>query len=105
MPFKSPPSLQVSIDLPHRGTVTGMGIPEGITLICGGGFHGKSTLLQALQLAVYDHIPGKRDIDSGRDRDIGTDTDTDTQTHRHTDTQPHRHRHTKTERQQEALSY
>ena len=58
VPFKSPPSMSVSIPLPHRGTVSGMGIPEGITLIVGGGFHGKSTLLQALQMGVYDHIPG-----------------------------------------------
>ena len=44
--------------LPNRGIVTGMAIPQGVTLIVGGGFHGKSTLLQALELGVYDHIPG-----------------------------------------------
>ncbi|WP_028648998.1 ABC-ATPase domain-containing protein [Nocardiopsis sp. CNT312] len=58
VPFDSPASLRVSVDLPHRGTVTGMGVPEGITLIVGGGFHGKSTLLHALERGVYDHIPG-----------------------------------------------
>ncbi|MFI6574770.1 ABC-ATPase domain-containing protein [Nocardiopsis sp. NPDC050513] len=58
VPFESPASLRVSVDLPHRGTVTGMGVPEGITLIVGGGFHGKSTLLHALERGVYDHIPG-----------------------------------------------
>jgi len=59
VPFQSPPSLQTSFTLPNAGvTVTGMGIPAGITLICGGGFHGKSTLLEALQLAVYWKIPG-----------------------------------------------
>jgi len=59
VPFQSPPSLQTSFTLPNAGaTVTGMGIPKGITLICGGGFHGKSTLLEALQLAVYPKIPG-----------------------------------------------
>jgi len=56
--FQSPPSLQRQFALPHRGTVTGMAIPQGITLIVGGGFHGKSTLLQALQLGVYNVIPG-----------------------------------------------
>ncbi|GAA1085663.1 ABC-ATPase domain-containing protein [Nocardiopsis metallicus] len=56
--FTSPESLRVSIELPHRGTVTGMGVPEGITLIVGGGFHGKSTLLHALERGVYDHVPG-----------------------------------------------
>lgn len=56
--FVSPDSLRVSMELPHKGTITGMGIPEGITLIVGGGYHGKSTLLNALQLGVYDHIAG-----------------------------------------------
>jgi len=58
IPFKSPQSLRVSITLPHCGTVTGMGIPTGVTLIVGGGYHGKSTLLNALQLGVYNHIAG-----------------------------------------------
>jgi predicted ABC-class ATPase len=35
-----------------------MGIPKGVTLIVGGGYHGKSTLLQALERCVYPHIPG-----------------------------------------------
>lgn len=56
--FHSPESLRVTIALPHRGEITGMGVPEGITLIVGGGYHGKSTLLQALQLGVYNHIAG-----------------------------------------------
>ena len=46
------------MDLPHRGTITGMGIPCGITLIVGGGYHGKSTLLNALELGIYNHISG-----------------------------------------------
>jgi predicted ABC-class ATPase len=46
------------VDLPHRGVVSGMGIPRGVTLIVGGGFHGKSTLLVALERGVYPHIPG-----------------------------------------------
>lgn len=58
IPFKSPESLRVKVDLPNRGPVTGMGIPKGITLIVGGGYHGKSTLLRALELGVYNHIPG-----------------------------------------------
>ncbi len=58
VPFVSPPSLRVSLDLPNRGAVTGMGIPKGITLIVGGGFHGKSTLLAALERGVYNHVPG-----------------------------------------------
>jgi len=56
--FKSPPELEVKLDLPHRGEVKGMGVRKGVTLVVGGGFHGKSTLLEALQVGVYDHVPG-----------------------------------------------
>ena len=58
LPFEAPESLRVAIDLPHRGRVEGMGIPRGITLIVGGGYHGKSTLLKALQEGVYNHVAG-----------------------------------------------
>ena len=58
VPFMSPQSLRVSMELPHEGTIYGMGIPAGITLIVGGGYHGKSTLLNALELGVYNHISG-----------------------------------------------
>lgn len=57
-PFTSPESMRVTLELPHRGRVRGMGIRRGITLIVGGGYHGKSTLLKALQEGVYDHIAG-----------------------------------------------
>lgn len=56
VPFHSPESLEVEFDCPHR-KVRGMGIPEGVTLIVGGGYHGKSTLLDAIALGVYNHIP------------------------------------------------
>ena len=56
--FISPQSLRVNMDLPHKGKITGMGVPRGITLIVGGGYHGKSTLLTALELGVYNHIAG-----------------------------------------------
>jgi predicted ABC-class ATPase len=58
VPFRSPEEFRVRVRLPNRGAVTGMGIPEGVTLVAGGGFHGKSTLLQALSWGVYDHAPG-----------------------------------------------
>ncbi len=58
IPFSSPDSLAVTLQLPHRGALRGMGIPKGITLIAGGGYHGKSTLLKALERGVYDHIAG-----------------------------------------------
>ncbi|PNV59784.1 hypothetical protein C0033_22050 [Clostridium sp. chh4-2] len=56
--FQSPSSMEVTIDLPYHGPITGMGIKKGVTLIVGGGFHGKSTVLEALELGVYNHIPG-----------------------------------------------
>jgi predicted ABC-class ATPase len=58
IPFRSPASLQVKVSLPHAGEITGMGVPSGVTLVVGGGYHGKSTLLAALELGVYNHIPG-----------------------------------------------
>lgn len=63
VPFASPPELRVVLHTPHSGAVTGMGIPEGLTVIVGGGFHGKSTLLAAVARGVYDHAPG-----DGRER-------------------------------------
>lgn len=65
IPFESPESLKTEIDLPYAGKITGMGIPEGITLLAGGGYHGKSTLLQAIEMGVYNHIDG-----DGRERSI-----------------------------------
>ena len=56
--FKSPESLAVTLTLPHRGKLRGMGICKGITVIVGGGYHGKSTLLKAIERGVYDHISG-----------------------------------------------
>ena len=56
--FVSPKELEVTLDLPRGRRITGMGIRRGVTLIVGGGYHGKSTLLGALELGVYDHIAG-----------------------------------------------
>lgn len=61
--FAAPDALRVTLAAPNAGAVTGLGIPRGITLIVGGGFHGKSTLLTALELGIYDHVPG-----DGRER-------------------------------------
>ncbi len=63
LPFKAPESLARTITLPNTGEVRGLGIGHGVTLIVGGGFHGKSTLLHALERGVYNHIPG-----DGRER-------------------------------------
>ena len=60
--FQTPEMLRVEFTCPNRGLITGMGIPEGVTLIVGGGYHGKSTLLRAIELGVYNHIP-----DDGRE--------------------------------------
>ena len=69
VPFISPESLRITMNLPHKGKIIGMGIPQGITLIVGGGYHGKSTLLNALELGVYNHIAG-----DGREYVITDDT-------------------------------
>lgn len=69
VPFKAPESMEVTLQLPHYGTIKGMGIKRGITLIVGGGYHGKSTLLKALELGVYNHIAG-----DGREYVITDDT-------------------------------
>ncbi len=61
--FAAPPELAVQLEAPHAGTVRGMGLPEGVDLIVGGGFHGKSTLLDALADGVWDHVP-----DDGREQ-------------------------------------
>jgi predicted ABC-class ATPase len=57
VPLFSPPSLETSFDTPNSGIITGMGIPRGVTLIVGGGYHGKSTLLRAVERGVYNQIP------------------------------------------------
>ncbi len=69
VPLAVPDSLRVEMDLPFRGSMIGMGIPEGVTLIIGGGYHGKSTLLSALEQGVYNHIAG-----DGREYAITEDT-------------------------------
>lgn len=63
VPSVSPPELEVELKVPDSSPVKGMGIPRGISLIVGGGFHGKSTLLRAIERGVYNHIPG-----DGRER-------------------------------------
>jgi predicted ABC-class ATPase len=66
-PFRAPDALRVSLGLPNGREVTGLGVPAGVTLIVGGGFHGKSTLLRSIELGVYEHIPG-----DGRERVVTT---------------------------------
>lgn len=58
VPFESPETLKVTLETPHHGPISGLGIRKGITLIAGGGYHGKSTLLEAIEKGVYDHIAG-----------------------------------------------
>ncbi len=58
LPLEAPASLAVELELPHKGLVRGLGVPEGITVIVGGGYHGKSTLLSAIATGIYNHLPG-----------------------------------------------
>lgn len=61
--FEAPPELRREVTLPHAGRVAGLALDPGVVLLCGGGFHGKSTLLRALAAAVVPHISG-----DGRER-------------------------------------
>lgn len=56
--FYAPDSMRKTVKLPHKGEITGMAIKEGITLIVGGGYHGKSTLLNGLETGIYHHVKG-----------------------------------------------
>jgi predicted ABC-class ATPase len=58
LPFRSPEEDRITLELPHRGKISGMAVRRGVTLIIGGGYHGKSTLLKALERGVYNHIAG-----------------------------------------------
>ncbi|MFQ5542937.1 MAG: ABC-ATPase domain-containing protein [Nitrospiria bacterium] len=58
VPFQSPPSLRQTLQRCNQGPITGMGISKGVTLIVGGGYHGKSTLLRAIEYGVYNHFFG-----------------------------------------------
>ena len=58
LPFESPNSLQVTLNRPNAGDVLGLGVTRGVTLIVGGGYHGKSTLLHGIERGVYNHVPG-----------------------------------------------
>ncbi|MGH9459979.1 MAG: ABC-ATPase domain-containing protein [Vicinamibacteria bacterium] len=71
--FRSPDSLRVSVSVPHpvgsKNSLCGMGIPRGVTLIVGGGYHGKSTLLEGIERGVYPHVPadGREYVVTSRD--------------------------------------
>ncbi|MGB9700396.1 MAG: ABC-ATPase domain-containing protein [Thermodesulfobacteriota bacterium] len=56
--WQTPPELAAQVETKNQGRIKGMAIPEGVILIVGGGFHGKSTLLNAIEKGVYPHIPG-----------------------------------------------
>jgi predicted ABC-class ATPase len=58
VPFHAPEAMTVEVELPNAGRTKGLGIRPGVNVIIGGGFHGKSTLLDALVRGVYPHIPG-----------------------------------------------
>lgn len=62
-PFAVPETACVELDAPHSGKVRGLGIQSGVTLIVGGGYHGKSTLLRTIEQGIYSHVPG-----DGRER-------------------------------------
>ena len=68
IPLEIPDTLACEFNAPHAGQLRGLGVPRGVTLIAGGGYHGKSTLLDAVARGVYDHVPG-----DGRERCVTLD--------------------------------
>ncbi|MCE4617642.1 MAG: ABC-ATPase domain-containing protein [Desulfurococcales archaeon] len=56
--FESPSELRVSVDLPYAGTVHGLALGGGVNVVTGGGFHGKTTLIEAIQDGIYNHVEG-----------------------------------------------
>ena len=56
--FIPPVEDTIELETPHSGMVKGLGIRAGVTLIVGGGYHGKSTLLRAVEQGIYSHVPG-----------------------------------------------
>ena len=68
LPLEVPEALARELHAPHAGPLRGLGVPAGVTLIAGGGYHGKSTLLSAVAHGVYDHVPG-----DGRERCVSVE--------------------------------
>ena len=64
VPFQSTPNDEIEVC-----GVRGMGIKRGVTVITGGGYSGKSTLLDAVSAGIYDHYLG-----DGRELCITDDT-------------------------------
>ena len=62
VPFESPPGMRVVVET-SEGSVSGMGVARGATVVAGTAFHGKTTLLEAVQYGIYNHVPG-----DGRER-------------------------------------
>ena len=58
VPLQAPESMAATVELPHAGTVRGTVVEAGVNVIVGGGYHGKSTLLSAIERGVYPHVPG-----------------------------------------------
>ena len=58
VPFVSPERLRVTVPMEDGTELSGMGIPKGITVITGAGFSGKTTLLEAIESGIYNHVPG-----------------------------------------------
>ncbi|TMW73500.1 ABC-ATPase domain-containing protein [Alteribacter natronophilus] len=69
VPFQSPEAFEQTIPLTNGKSVTGMALPAGLTLIAGGGYHGKSTLLHAIERGIYNHVKG-----DGRELTITNDS-------------------------------
>ena len=63
--FSSPESLRIEVCVKGAGCIKGLGIKDGVTVITGGAYHGKTTLLEGVIDGIYDHI-----LDDGREHVI-----------------------------------
>lgn len=58
VPIEIDDSLIEEVEVPHGGTVRGLGIPNGLTLILGESNSGRVDLTDAITQGIYNHIPG-----------------------------------------------
>ncbi len=57
-PFQAPSTMEYTIKLKSGEILTGMVIAKGLTVITGGGYSGKTTIIDAIESGIYNHVEG-----------------------------------------------
>lgn len=57
-PFFAPSNMCIQIPFSDGTKISGMAIKHGVTVITGGAYSGKSTLLDAIEMGIYNHVLG-----------------------------------------------